>query len=120
MQTGVDLIDVTSGGTVPTAKIPVGKGYQVPFARGIREEAGIRTGAVGMITDAEYANEIITGGSAIVVLSGAYCCANRLGDSRPSAPLMTKPPGRRNMDMRTNAGPRSSKRFASKLPDCPS
>jgi 2,4-dienoyl-CoA reductase-like NADH-dependent reductase (Old Yellow Enzyme family) len=69
-QLGVDLIDVSSGGTVPNAKIPVGKGYQVPFARRIREEAGIRTGAVGMITDPEYANEVITGGSANVVIIG--------------------------------------------------
>jgi len=67
---GVDLIDVSSGGTVPTARIPVGKGYQVPFARSIREKVGIRTGAVGMITDPEYANEIITGGSANLVLIG--------------------------------------------------
>jgi 2,4-dienoyl-CoA reductase-like NADH-dependent reductase (Old Yellow Enzyme family) len=67
---GVDLIDVSSGGTVPTAKIPVGKGYQVPFARRIREEAAIRTGAVGMITDPAYANEVITGGSANIVLIG--------------------------------------------------
>ena len=67
-QLGVDLMDVSSGGTVPNAKIPVGKGYQVPFARRIREEAGIRTGAVGMITDPEYANEVITGGSANVVI----------------------------------------------------
>jgi 2,4-dienoyl-CoA reductase-like NADH-dependent reductase (Old Yellow Enzyme family) len=69
-QVGVDLIDVSSGGSVPTAKIPVGKGYQVPFARRIREEAGIRTGAVGMINDPEYANEIITGGSANLVFVG--------------------------------------------------
>ncbi|MGO8925871.1 MAG: NADH:flavin oxidoreductase/NADH oxidase [Limisphaerales bacterium] len=69
-QLGVDLMDVSSGGTVPNAKIPVGKGYQVPFARRIREEAGIRTGAVGMITDPEYANEVITGGSANVVIIG--------------------------------------------------
>jgi 2,4-dienoyl-CoA reductase-like NADH-dependent reductase (Old Yellow Enzyme family) len=69
-QLGMDLMDVSSGGTVPNAKIPVGKGYQVPFARRIREEAGIRTGAVGMITDPEYANEVITGGSANVVIIG--------------------------------------------------
>jgi 2,4-dienoyl-CoA reductase-like NADH-dependent reductase (Old Yellow Enzyme family) len=66
----VDLIDVSSGGTVPTARIPVGKGYQVPFARSIREQVGIRTGAVGMITDPEYANEVITGGGANLVFLG--------------------------------------------------
>ena len=48
---GVDLIDVSSGALVPKATIPVGKGYQVPFARRIRDEAGIMTGAVGLITE---------------------------------------------------------------------
>ncbi|UQA63963.1 NADH:flavin oxidoreductase/NADH oxidase [Polyangium aurulentum] len=64
---GVDLIDVSSGGTLPKARIPVGKGYQVPFARRIRQETGIKTGAVGMITEAGHANEIITGGDADLV-----------------------------------------------------
>ena len=65
---GIDLIDVSSGGLVPTARIPVGKGYQVPFARKIREEAGVMTGAVGLITEARHANEIVTGGDADLVL----------------------------------------------------
>jgi 2,4-dienoyl-CoA reductase-like NADH-dependent reductase (Old Yellow Enzyme family) len=64
---GVDLIDASSGGLVPKARIPVGKGYQVPFARQIRDSAGIMTGAVGLITEAAYANEIITGGDADLV-----------------------------------------------------
>ncbi len=64
---GVDLIDVSSGGTVPQARIPVAKGYQVPFARRIREEVNIRTGAVGLITEPQYADEIITGGNANLV-----------------------------------------------------
>jgi 2,4-dienoyl-CoA reductase-like NADH-dependent reductase (Old Yellow Enzyme family) len=64
---GVDLIDVSSGALVPKARIPVAKGYQVPFARKIRDEAGIMTGAVGMITEAAHANEIITGGDADLV-----------------------------------------------------
>ena len=64
---GVDLIDVSSAALVPTARIPVAKGYQVPFARRIREEAGIATGAVGLITEAQHANEIITGGDADLV-----------------------------------------------------
>ena len=59
---GVDLIDVSSGGLVPKARIPVGKGYQVPFARRIRDEAGIRTGAVGLITEPDQADEIVTCG----------------------------------------------------------
>jgi 2,4-dienoyl-CoA reductase-like NADH-dependent reductase (Old Yellow Enzyme family) len=64
---GVDLIDVSSGGTDPKAKIPLAPGYQVPFARRIREEAGITTGAVGLITDSKQANEIITEGCADLV-----------------------------------------------------
>lgn len=67
---GVDLIDVSSGALTPKAKIPVAKGYQVPFARQIREEAGIPTGAVGLIVDAKQANEIITGGDADLVFIG--------------------------------------------------
>jgi 2,4-dienoyl-CoA reductase-like NADH-dependent reductase (Old Yellow Enzyme family) len=64
---GVDLIDASSGALVPKANIPVGKGYQVPFARRIRCESGILTGAVGMITESQHANEIITGGDADLV-----------------------------------------------------
>jgi 2,4-dienoyl-CoA reductase-like NADH-dependent reductase (Old Yellow Enzyme family) len=64
---GVDLIDVSSGGLVPQARIPVAKGYQVPFARRIREEVDIRTGAVGLITEPHYADEIITGGDANLI-----------------------------------------------------
>ena len=64
---GVDLIDVSSGGTVPDAKIPVARGYQVPFSQRIREEAGIRTGAVGMISDPQFADGIITSGQANIV-----------------------------------------------------
>jgi 2,4-dienoyl-CoA reductase-like NADH-dependent reductase (Old Yellow Enzyme family) len=65
---GVDLIDVSTGAIVPTARIPVGKGYQVPCARRIHDDADIKTGAVGLITDAQYANEIIIGGDADLVL----------------------------------------------------
>jgi 2,4-dienoyl-CoA reductase-like NADH-dependent reductase (Old Yellow Enzyme family) len=64
---GVDLIDVSSGGLVPKARIPVGKGYQVPFARRIRDDAQIMTGAVGLITEPRHANEIVTGGDADLV-----------------------------------------------------
>jgi 2,4-dienoyl-CoA reductase-like NADH-dependent reductase (Old Yellow Enzyme family) len=64
---GIDLIDVSSGALVPKVRIPVGKNYQVPFARQIRDEAGIMTGAVGLITEAQQANEIITGGDADLV-----------------------------------------------------
>jgi 2,4-dienoyl-CoA reductase-like NADH-dependent reductase (Old Yellow Enzyme family) len=64
---GVDLVDVSSGGLVPQARIPVGKGYQVPLSRKIRSEAGVPTGAVGMITEVRHANEIIVGGDADLV-----------------------------------------------------
>ena len=67
---GVDLIDVSSGALVPKARIPVGKGYQVPLARRIRDDAKISTGAVGLITEAQQANEIVTGGDADLVFIG--------------------------------------------------
>jgi len=56
---GVDLIDCSSGGNVPHAKIPLGPGYQVPFAEQVRAGAGIMTGAVGLITEARQAEEIL-------------------------------------------------------------
>lgn len=65
---GVDLIDCTSGGNVEKAAIPVGPGYQVPFAARIRREAGIATAAVGMITRAEQAEQILQNGAADMVL----------------------------------------------------
>jgi 2,4-dienoyl-CoA reductase-like NADH-dependent reductase (Old Yellow Enzyme family) len=65
---GVDLIDCSSGGAVPGATIPVGPGYQVPFAERIRREAGIATGAVGMITTGQQADEIVGSGKADCVL----------------------------------------------------
>jgi 2,4-dienoyl-CoA reductase-like NADH-dependent reductase (Old Yellow Enzyme family) len=65
---GVDLVDVSSGGLVPGAKIPVGPGYQVAFAARIRKETGIATGAVGLITEPQQAEDIIASGQADVVL----------------------------------------------------
>lgn len=67
-QNGVHLIDCSSGGNVPGAKIPAGPGNQVSFAERIRAEADILTGAVGMITEAEQAQEIIQAGKADLVL----------------------------------------------------
>jgi 2,4-dienoyl-CoA reductase-like NADH-dependent reductase (Old Yellow Enzyme family) len=64
---GIDLVDTSSGGNVP-ADIPVGPGYQVPFARRIRTEAEVPTGAVGLITGPKQAEEILAEGSADVVL----------------------------------------------------
>jgi 2,4-dienoyl-CoA reductase-like NADH-dependent reductase (Old Yellow Enzyme family) len=65
---GVDLIDCSSGGLVPYAKIPAGPGYQVPFAEAVRREAGIATGAVGIITEPAQAEEIVASGKADAVL----------------------------------------------------
>jgi 2,4-dienoyl-CoA reductase-like NADH-dependent reductase (Old Yellow Enzyme family) len=65
---GIDLIDCSSGGAVPGVKIPVAPGYQVPFAEKIRTEAEIATGAVGLITEPQQAEEILAGGKADVVL----------------------------------------------------
>ena len=65
---GVDLIDCSSGGSVPNAKIPIGAGYQVRFAAEIRREAAIATGAVGMITSPEQADQIVRLGQADLVL----------------------------------------------------
>ena len=65
---GVDLIDCSSGGMVPYAKIELGPGYQVPFAERIRREAEIATAAVGMITEPDQALEIVTSGKADLVM----------------------------------------------------
>ncbi|HLW98052.1 MAG TPA: NADH:flavin oxidoreductase/NADH oxidase [Candidatus Acidoferrales bacterium] len=65
---GVDLIDCSGGGLVPYAKIPVGPGYQVPFAEAVRRQANIASGAVGMITDPMQADQIIRNGQADFVI----------------------------------------------------
>lgn len=57
---GVDVIDVSSGGNLPHAKIPVGPGYQVPFSASIRKQAGIPTTALGMITEPLQAETILS------------------------------------------------------------
>jgi len=65
---GVDLVDVSSGGTSPKAAVPAGPGYQTGFAERIRREAGIATGAVGLITSPEQAEHIVRSGQADLVL----------------------------------------------------
>jgi len=69
-QHGVDLVDVSSGGQVANAHIPVGPGFQVQFAARIRREAGIPTAAVGLITGAVQANKVIAEDDADMVLMG--------------------------------------------------
>ncbi|MDP2241873.1 MAG: NADH:flavin oxidoreductase/NADH oxidase [Burkholderiales bacterium] len=61
---GCDYVTVSGGGTVLDAKIPVGPGYQVPFAEQVLKETGITTGAIGLITDAQQAEQILAGGKA--------------------------------------------------------
>ena len=65
---GVDLIDCSSGGLIPYAKMPLGPGYQVAFAEKIRREAGILTGAVGLITEVSQAEAILAGEEADLIL----------------------------------------------------
>jgi 2,4-dienoyl-CoA reductase-like NADH-dependent reductase (Old Yellow Enzyme family) len=92
---GVDLIDVSTGALVPTARIPVAKGYQLPCARRIHDDADIRTGAVGLITTAEEADQVITGGYADLVLVGRELLrdpywalkAQHVFDEEPSWPI---------------------------------
>jgi 2,4-dienoyl-CoA reductase-like NADH-dependent reductase (Old Yellow Enzyme family) len=101
---GVDLIDCSSAGNVADAKIPVGPGYQVAFAERIRREAGIATGAVGLITSSAQADEIIRNGRADCVLLARELlrdpywplrAARELGHPAPWPPqyLRAAPPG---------------------------
>jgi 2,4-dienoyl-CoA reductase-like NADH-dependent reductase (Old Yellow Enzyme family) len=64
----VDLIDCSSGGSSPHAKVPLGPGYQVPFAAQVRRDANIATAAVGLITTPEQANAIVAEGQADLIL----------------------------------------------------
>lgn len=86
---GVDLVDVSSGGLDPRQQIPLGPGYQVPFARQVRDGSGLPVGAVGLITDAEQAEQVLVDGSADAVImarawlrdpSWAQAAARELGD----------------------------------------
>jgi 2,4-dienoyl-CoA reductase-like NADH-dependent reductase (Old Yellow Enzyme family) len=87
---GVDLIDVSSGGTVPHVKIPVSPGYQVGFAAAIRREAGIATGAVGMITGAAQADTILETGQADLVFLAREMLRDPYWPRRAAAELGAK------------------------------
>lgn len=65
---GVDLVDCSSGGLAASAAVPAGPGYQTAFAERIRREAGVATGAVGVITTPEQADHVIRSGQADLVL----------------------------------------------------
>lgn len=70
---GVDLIDCSSGGLVPHAKIRIGPGYQTPFAARVRNDSGLLTAAVGMITEPLQADEILrTGKADLALLARAF------------------------------------------------
>jgi len=85
---GADLIDCSSGGNAPDAKIPLAPGYQVGFAERVRGEASIRTGAVGLIEHPQQAERILADGAADAIFLGramlrephwALLAANTLG-----------------------------------------
>ncbi|MEV3949330.1 MULTISPECIES: NADH:flavin oxidoreductase/NADH oxidase [Streptomyces] len=67
---GVDLLDVSTGGIAPKARIPVGPHYQVPFAARVRAETDLPVATVGLITDPVQAEKILTEGQADAVLLG--------------------------------------------------
>jgi 2,4-dienoyl-CoA reductase-like NADH-dependent reductase (Old Yellow Enzyme family) len=88
----VDLIDCSSGGVSHEQKIPsLYPGYQVPFADAIRNQAGIATGAVGMITEATHAAEIVANGRADVVLLARAMLADPAWPIRAAKVLGVKP-----------------------------
>ena len=88
----VDLIDCSSGGVSNEQKIPsLHPGYQVPFADAIRNRAGIATGAVGMITEATHAEEILANGRADVVLLARAVLADPAWPLRAAKTLGVKP-----------------------------
>lgn len=72
----VDLIDCSSGGLDPNASIPIGKGYQVDFARKVKYEAGILTGAVGLITESTEAEDILRNAQADLIFFGRELLRN--------------------------------------------
>jgi 2,4-dienoyl-CoA reductase-like NADH-dependent reductase (Old Yellow Enzyme family) len=84
---GVDLIDCSSGGAVAHASIPVGPGYQVPLAARVRRAAGVPTGTVGLITEPEQAEEIVSTGQADLVLLGRELLRNPYWPRRAAAKL---------------------------------
>lgn len=88
---GVDLIDCSSGGSSPSAKVPVAPGYQVPFAERIRREADIATAAVGMITEPTQADEVIRQERADIVLLARELLRDPNWPLRAASELGVKP-----------------------------
>ena len=117
---GVDLVDCSSGGNVADAKIPLGPGYQVPFAERIRKEAEIPTAAVGLITTAQQAEEIVNGGRADAVVLAREMLRDPYFPLRagreleqeitwPSQYLRAAPPGARSRTSHGGSETQSSK-----------
>ncbi|MFC0006141.1 NADH:flavin oxidoreductase/NADH oxidase [Micromonospora siamensis] len=88
---GVDLVDTSSGGAAATATVPVGPGYQVPLAARIRREAGVLTGAVGLIVEPEQAEQIVAAGEADLVLLGRELLRDPYWPNRAAAKLTATP-----------------------------
>ncbi len=89
---GIDLIDCSSGGTVYNAVVPMGPGYQTPFATAIRKEVGIATGTVGFITEPAQAEQIIANELADAVVLARELLRNPYWPLHAAKALGVKPP----------------------------
>lgn len=87
---GVDLLDCSSGGAVPGVKIPLGPGYQVPFAAQVRLSTGLSTGAVGLITEPLQAENILQENQADLILLGRILLSEPYWPYRAGKALATK------------------------------
>lgn len=87
---GIDLVDVSSGGIVPNAKVPIAPSYQVPLASSIKRKVGIATTAVGMITTAPQAEDILRNGDADAVMVGREFLRNPYFPLQAAAQLGAK------------------------------
>ena len=105
---GADWIDVSSGGVSPLQKIPVTPGYQVPFAKAIKAATGLPTVAVGLITEAQQAQDILASGEAdlIALARGmlydprwAWHAAAKLGGQVSAPPPYWRAPPREHKDL---------------------
>ena len=104
----MDWIDVSSGGVSPLQKITLGPGYQVPFARAVKEATGVTAMAVGLITDAQQAEDILASGKAdLVAMARAmlydprwpWHAAAQLGATVEAAPAYWRAPPREHKDL---------------------
>ena len=89
---GIDLVDVSSGGLGPGVRIPAAPGYQVPFAARLRRDAGIATGAVGLITEPAQAEDVLARGEADVVLLARELLRDPYFARRAAVELGAEPP----------------------------